>query len=273
MQKDCHFYATLCLAKTAGYSDEKAKLLAWANEECDYTLQVKAWNCLWSNLGLYFHFWPGDNNNPKPQPVVDYRYGFWGQQLKESLERKHLICRVDSELSRQIIDEAIEAERAENDCNALCRLGIGLHGLQDNYSHDGWVGKFSRHNVLPAWSHDKFTPSLPFHYGHSPMGKTPDIANAVWYDPRTGETIRNRYRVFDAISKTGEALGITSPPEIYKIFADVGDYERRKQKLREFAGMPDLRFSEIRKDMLRIYGLEFEQAAAAQARIVKEYLK
>src|SRR3990167_5213010 len=250
-QRDLHFYATLALAKAAGYSDEDAKLLAWADEECDYTLQVKAWNCLWSNLGLQFHFLPGDP--------------------------KDLICRVDSELSRRIM-ASVAVSKPETwryyMAQDLCALGIALHGLQDTYSHDGWVGKFSRHNVLPAWSHDKFTPSLPFPYGHSPKGREPDIANATWYDPRTNQTINNIDRVESALFATSQVLGLDhTPAGVSKIFANVEDYEARKQALRELAGMPNLRFSEIRAEMLKRYGAQFKQAAAAQATIIKKYLK
>src|SRR3990167_9661932 len=241
-QRDLHFYATLALAKAAGYSDEDAKLLAWADEECDYTLQVKAWNCLWSNLGLQFHFLPGDP--------------------------KDLICRVDSELSKRIMDFA------DGPASPI-RVGIALHSaVQAPYFHDGWVGKFSRHNVLPAWSHDKFTPSLPFPYGHSPKGREPDIANATWYDPRTNQTINNIDRVESALFATSQVLGLDhTPAGVSKIFANVEDYEARKQALRELAGMPNLRFSEIRAEMLKRYGAQFKQAAAAQATIIKKYLK
>jgi len=246
-QLDIHGYSTLAIAKSAGYSDEDAVLLAWSNTETDKSLQVNWRNVIWSNLGLYFHFLPGDP--------------------------KDLVVRVDSELSRQIIgDEAI--------CSlppaplGVIALGIALHGLQDTYSHNGWVGKFSRHNVLPAWSHDKFTPSLPFPYGHSPKGREPDIANATWYDPRTNQTINNIDRVESALFATSQVLGLDhTPAGVSKIFANVEDYEARKQALRELAGMPNLRFSEIRAEMLKRYGAQFKQAAAAQATIIKKYLK
>jgi hypothetical protein len=104
------------------------------------------------------------------------------------------------------------------------------------------------------------------------MGTIPDVANAVYLDPRTGNTIRNTDRIFGAITKTGQVLGIRSLPEIYRIFADVEDYDLRKQRLRDLAGMPDLRFSEIRADMLKKYKEPFLQAAAAQAKIVRDYL-
>ena len=87
-QSDLHEYATLCLAKAAGYSDDDAKLLAWADGETDHTLQVQWYNCPWSNLGLYYHFWPGD--------------------------KKDLICRVDSELSRWIIIGRLAASPHNN---------------------------------------------------------------------------------------------------------------------------------------------------------------
>ena len=209
------------------------------------------WNCLWSNLGLQFHFLPGDP--------------------------KDLICRVDSELSRRIM-ASVAVSKPETwryyMAQDLCALGIALHGLQDTYSHDGWVGKFSRHNVLPAWLNDKFTPSLPFPYGHSPMGKTPDIAIATWYDPRTGRTISNPVRVTQALDATAKVLGLAECTlSVQEIFDDEQLYETRKQKLREFAGMPSLRFSVIRAEMLKRYNMPFQEAAAAQAKIVKECLQ
>src|SRR3990167_6285483 len=248
-QLDIHGYSTLAIAKSAGYSDEDAVLLAWSNTETDKSLQVNWRNVIWSNLGLYFHFLPGDP--------------------------KDLVVRVDSELSRQIIgDEAI--------CSlppaplGVIALGIALHGLQDTYSHNGWVGKFSRHNVLPAWSHDKFTPSLPFPYGHSPKGREPDIANATWYDPRTNSRIVNIERVEAALDATAVAVGgnrVCAIDEIAVIFRRIQDYEARKQALRELVGLPDLRFSDIRREMLAKYGKEYRQAAANQVAIVKGFVK
>lgn len=242
-QSDVHGYATLALAKAAKYSDQDSVLLAWSNIETDHSLQVQWWNCAWSNLGLYAHFWPGNCED--------------------------LICRVDSELVGRIIGTAIGNIR-----HRLCALGIALHGLQDTYFHQNWLGKFSRHNCLPVWSRNTFTPSLPFPYGHSPMAKMPDIANATWYDPRTGDTVVNKVRVELALEATAKVLGLEEVPlAIRAIFWHQPDYDTRKQKLRELAGMPYLRFSRVRAEMMKKYGKEFTAAAKEQARIVKEYLK
>lgn len=243
-QKDVHAYGTLAIAKAAGYSDDDAVLLAWSNIETDYSLQVKPWNCLWSNLGLYFHFWPSD--------------------------KKDLICQVDSDLSKRIIgDEAILSLPSAP--LGLIALGIALHGFQDTYFHSTWVGKFSRHNVLPAWSHDKFTPSLPFPYGHSPKPEA-DIANATWYDPRSNEVIVNNDRVTEALNASARVLGLEYCPSdiLAKMYYE--SYEVRKQKLRDLAGMPNLKFTEIRKEMLNKYRNPFFDAAKAQAEIVRSYL-
>ncbi len=162
---------------------------------------------MWSNLGLCFHFIPGDP--------------------------KDLICRVDSELSRRIMMQ-FKVYRCVTPF-AFCKLGIALHGLQDTYSHQGWVGKFSKHNVLPAWSHDKFTPSLPFPYGHSPMGKTPDVANAIWYDPRTNAIVTNVHRTVIALQRTAAVLGLGELPlKIRSVFTNTlpsFGYTARKQAL------------------------------------------
>ena len=261
-QKDIHAYGTLAIAKAVGYADEDAILLAWADDESDYTLQVKPWNCLWSNLGLQFHFWPAD--------------------------KKDLICRVDSELSKRIANDVSIVAEGIKLCSGgtakpymLCRIGIALHGLQDTYSHQNWIGKFNDYNVLPAWSREGIHLNwLVPPYGHSPMGKTPDIATATWYDPRTGKTINNKARVEAALLATSQALGLEcTPKHISMVFADVedtkdiGDYVRRKQKLRNLAGMQHIHFSKMRADMLKRYGVQFKAAAAAQAKIVKEYLR
>lgn len=251
-QSDLHAYATLCIAKAAGYSDEDAVLLAWADLETDYTLQVKTWNCFWSNLGLEFHFWPGDP--------------------------KDLICWVDSELSKLVTHHVafnMIIEPPYKDLQKLCALGIALHGLQDTYFHQNWVGKFDKHNCLPLWAKQKnrFIWSLPFPYGHSTKGLEPDIANAVWYDPRTQQTIVNLDRVIYALRATARILGLSEIPDgVIRIFYNEPDYDMRKQNLRELAGMPDLRISKIRKEMLKKYGAAFGTAAKEQARIVKDYL-
>ena len=250
---DLHELATLNIAKAAGYSDEDAVLLAWANgmtDRCDgmgFHTQVNALTCLWSKAGLYFHFWPSD--------------------------KKDLICRVDSELSERITKPLRLAPRYSSPVG-LCYCGIALHGLQDSYFHSNWTGKFSRHNVLPAWANGKFTPSLPFPYGHSPMGKIPDVATATWYDPRTSEIIKNGDRVKAALEATARTLGLAELPlAVEMIFSLQHDYEERKKSLRELAHMPKLRLSEIRKEMLKKYRVELMQAAKAQARIVEDYLK
>ena len=253
-QKDIHAYGTLAIAKAAGYSDEDALLLAWSNTETDKSLQVTWRNVIWSNLGLYFHFVP---SNPKD-----------------------LICRPDSELCKRIIASvAVSKPQTWRHYMAqdLIALGIALHSVvQDPYFHNGWTGKFSRHNVLPAWANDKFTPSLPFPYGHSPKGREPDIANATWYDPRTNSRIVNIERVEAALDATAVALGgnrVCVIDEIAVIFRRIQDYEARKQALRELVGLPDLRFSDIRREMLAKYGKEYRQAAANQVAIVKGFLK
>jgi hypothetical protein len=185
-------------------------------------------------------------------------------------------------LSRRIIDDVLGTALKIHGLNSsvawtplgLCALGVALHGLQDSYFHQNWTGAFSRHNVLPAWSKERLTLSIPFPFGHSPMGKMPDIANAEWYDPRTGETVVNIFRVWDAIDKTASVLGASTDKykEIIDIFTDVKDYDARKQALRDLAEMPFLHFSKIRKEMWRKYKQPFMAAAEAQAKIVKEYL-
>jgi len=242
---DMHELATLNIAKAAGYSDEDAVLVAWADGETDHSLQVKWWNCPFSNLGIFYHFIPSAPDN--------------------------LICQPDSELSRRIIDGA--KSNPPWSIERKCAVGIALHGLQDTYFHQNWAGKFSRHNVLPAWWNKKFTPSLPFPYGHSPKGLEPDIATATWYDPRSNETIINRERVFDAIAATCRVLGNPDAKDVFRIFADVDDYEKRKEALRKLAGMTNLSFSSIRAEMLAKYKKLFTEAARVQAEIVKDYLK
>jgi len=254
-QRDIHFYGTLAIAKAAGYSDADAKLIAWADEETDYTLQCQWYNPhRWNHYGLCFHFWPGDKDN--------------------------LICSPDSELSKRIITNVTHDHLTEQ---GLCAIGIAAHGLQDSLFHRGWVGKFSRHNCLPLWSKNKFTPSIPFPFGHTALAKIPDIASAMWYDPRNGQTIHNRSRAIPAAVATAKVLGTGDIPAIIRIFAHEDDYETRKRrlrndydtrkrKLRNLAGMPDLRFSDIREGILKKYGKVFMAAAKEQAKIVKEYL-
>ena len=215
--------------------------------ETDHTLQVKPWNCLWSNLGLYYHFLPSAPDN--------------------------LICRVDSELIKLITKPLYLVPRYSSPVG-LCYCGIALHSaVQDPYFHSGWVGKFSRHNVLPAWSKERLTLNIIPPYGHSPMLKIPDVATATWYDPRTSEIIKNGDRVKAALEATARTLGLAELPlAVEMIFSLQHDYEERKKSLRELAHMPKLRFSEIKKKMLKKYRVELMQAAKAQAQIVRDYL-
>ena len=248
-QRDIHFYGTLAIAKAASYSDADAKLIAWADEETDYTLQCQWYNPhKWNYYGLCFHFWPGDKEN--------------------------LICSPDSELSRRIITNATCGHFTEQ---GLCTIGIALHGLQDSYFHQSWVGRFSKYNCLPVWSKNKFTPSIPFPFGHSPLAKIPDIASAMWYDPRNGQTIHNKSRAILAVNATAKVLGMDDTKDDIKditfIFAREDDYDTRKRKFRSLASMPDLMFSDIREEMLKKYRKPFMAASYVQAKTVKNYLK
>lgn len=239
MQRDVHFYMTLACAKQARY--HHLVEVAWSNYQVDcckgfdWHTQVNAFTWLWSRAGLYYHFLPGASE----RIVVE-----------------------DSSLAQELIKLATNP----------FELGIALHSLQDTFSHQGFTGTLSKINDCFTWEKPWYA-ILP-NYGHTDMCKLPDMAGAVWTDPRNGEIVYNPIRAERCIKATARSF-----PQGH--YVDIGclcepleeSYDERKRMWSEMAGFPDLKFGEIKDKFWKKYKLKFIKAANRQKRIVKSHLK
>lgn len=152
------------------------------------------------------------------------------------------------------------------------QLGIALHSFQDTFSHRNFSGTYSRKNNTQPWA--QFWP----HYGHCAVFKSPDIANATWFDGRLADSyVSNIPRFTRALAETYRALGGTgiagwkTSSVILKVLYEQ-DYETRKRKWSVLAGTNGLRFSHIKDDMWAAYKKDWLKAAKRQRDIVKELI-
>ncbi len=226
MQKDIHFYLTYALAVKAGLSIETVRKIAWACQYVDDMTKAELHGAQtqcsptgnWSDRQVQysvlvpFHFLPGS---------------------------KGWIVEANSKRARAIVEAAGDDP---------LRFGIALHALQDTFSHQGFTGWVEDANA--CYWFNKYIP-IPFpNIGHADMGYAPDITNAVWYDPRTEETIDNKVRAMAAAEAVYEFL---SPyrenwPEIakeLKVIFNTPNYEKRKQMLRDMAEDDEVRYSKL----------------------------
>lgn len=246
-QKDIHYYATRCIAKEAGYSDEDAELIAWANVQTDtckgfgFHTQVNPITYLWSKAGTYFHFLPGDD--------------------PERPEMTTANCWIAQKLVKM--------------ATSPIEKGIALHSLQDTWSHQNFYPKCTRENNTQQWA--QWWP----HYGHSAMIKTPDILAADWYDGRIGQNVINRERfryalraTYTALAENGANVGAWSQSsEAMKILSDRAlDYEARKAAWATASGIR-ASASKTDKEMWAEHIAEFKAAAKRQKQVVQEWLR
>lgn len=229
MQKDAHFYATLALCVRAGYSPEEAKLIAWANymTDCTRLTQVKwSWQ-MWGkgNPGPWFHF-------------IEHKGTVYeGSAIAADLVRK---------------------------AETPIQLGIALHAFQDTSSHAGFVGRMDKRNVMGLGRGYWLLPP----YGHAQLLRRPDRCEIIWTDSRTGE-VRNNAIIFANCLQDMYSL-VLRPDSPATLVSDIfgvtilPNYEARKAHWARLAGMPDIRFSEIKKEMWAKHKKEFKAAAKRQ---------
>ena len=254
MQKDFHFYVTYALARKAGYSEDNAAKIAWADEYTDrqtdeniYEIQtqcpkVDRWDDPQIQLTVLvpFHFIPGDDEG-------------WAWKTTQNGPRARRLVRA--------------AEASED----LCRIGIALHALQDTFSHQGFSGWREARNSCYPWYYLKST--LP-NVGHTEMLAMPDMVDRVWTDPRTNKRIDNRRRALAAAKATftslcrasGNGMGTTTwsglrqeLPAIFKL----EDYNERKRRLKALSGSPSINYAHTDEAIGTTMKADFVVAASA----------
>jgi len=234
MQKDVHFYLTHYLATKAKLNVMQAAEIAWANQYTDdntkpalHRLQTQC-DTLgnWSDVQIQatvivpFHFIPG-GHIPK----------YW-------------VVKRNSRLAQAICESAIKSADS-------FRLGIALHALQDTYSHEGWTGWREDHNSCFPWYY--LQSAIP-NVGHAEMRVIPDIATAIWTDPRNQRVINNKdkvmgvaaetYRWLQKFSNHGTPSFETFRHEVVD-FLGIVDYDKRKAYLMRQIGADALRYSDL----------------------------
>lgn len=233
MQRDCHYYSTLALCIRAGYSPEEAKLIAWANYQCDCTrlTQVKYPWQIFTSVGEFFHFVDRDK-------IRNYI---------------------------QILCSFTDTSKAQT--SWLIELGIALHAFQDSYSHEGFVGRLDKRNVMGLGRGYWLIPP----YAHSQMRRIPDRTECVWTDTRTGE-VKNNAEIFsEALYQTYRLIRKPETPamagEVERVCFEES-YNERKIQWYRLAGFTKIRFSEETKILWPRHKKVFIAAAKRQ----KEFL-
>lgn len=178
MKRDFHFDVVRLLCAWAGLDSEQSTLIAWASEKTDRVVEPprgaiqtqvapKLLGANWDDrqvqltVMVAFHFIPGDG-----EP--------W-------------IVTANSTRAQKLVEAAL---------GDPVRLGIALHTLADTWSHQNFSGFIDNRNSCYAWSNlvGGLLPDL----GHIDMMEQPDMIEAEWTDPRTGEKIVNRERFSEA---------------------------------------------------------------------------
>lgn len=226
MEHDQHYSRTANIAATILRADE-AQLLAWSNWMVDCTTLTTCNAATWLLPGAgrrmkAFHFIPGTN-------------GFWCDIPDYNMRLRDLIGRAGDWIE----------------------LGIALHALQDSYSHQDFVGGFSKHNS--GFAYASWWRSVSPNFCHNDFVKLPDMYDAVWYDPRTELIVDNEKR-FDAAAAYVRAV-MKAPPRQTRVFPTVR-YDDRKRKWEEEAGVQP--FEDIHKDYWSKYGRKWQKAAVRQ---------
>lgn len=250
MQKDTHFYLTYALAVKAGIAASVAEKIAWANYYTDkliepgldgmFTQTISRWRQkkVQREVLIPFHFLPGED------------------------EKQPWVVTADSWMARALVTFAAS--------DNPIRFGIALHAYQDSFSHQGFTGWRDDFNSCWLWWDLR---SIMPNVAHTEMGPIPDIATAVWTDPRTGKTIDNRKRVMACARGTYGflcAFGNSGTwPHWYRIgfrlwrILRIKNYDKRKDALRKWAGRPDLSYTTLDKQVTRPQRMRFVDAARA----------
>lgn len=247
MLGDNHYYMTQYLAIEAGWSKKDAQQLAWANAFTDDCTDIKKYGfrtacgvlqdwwkkSVQRDIITPFHFLPGADPNNK-----------W-------------VVTANSPLARHLMTEAIKSGNPY-------RIGEAGHAYMDTYSHQRWTGWNEKFNEC-YWFKNIPNP-LP-NVGHTNMGVIPDMTEAVYTDPRTGEIISNALRFAQAAFGIWKYIGTADNCPSIKDFFIEKDYEKRKEYCMVNGGFG--KYSKIKPTKMMIKN--FVEAAKIQQKIVKEW--
>ncbi len=199
MQKDFHFYATMVLARAAGFNADDARIIATASQYVDdsteyqpidikvngYMLRfdptcssydsIDLSNLDWTNqkkVWIPFHFLP--ERLFKPRKSLDFSY----------------VTAPASIFARSLLKEAIH-EPLNRYKLRLVRIGIAMHTYGDSFSHSCFSGRHNKENnvqKMALWRKNNWDESifrktflnLAPQIGHAEAGCYPDYPFQKW---------------------------------------------------------------------------------------------
>jgi hypothetical protein len=167
MQADMHYYGTYCMARAAGLTMDAAQIVASAAQYVDDNVHgdpivMKDGARLQREPTAHHITDVIENINPNDQRNVWVPFHFLPGNETEDGNADYTIrlrCRKDSEPARFMVEHVLKAAAA--DLVALERLGITAHVYADTFSHHGFSGVGSRHNMVESnsftFDHDEET--------------------------------------------------------------------------------------------------------------------
>lgn len=232
MQQDFHFYATMVLARAAGFNPDDARIIATACQYVDDSTEyqpinikvngdvlkfdptctsykaINPANLDWANqkrVWIPFHFLP---TRPfKPKKSLHFVY----------------TTSPDSIFSKFLLQQAIY-EPLNNYKVRLIRIGIALHTYADTFAHAGFSGRHSKENDvqnMTLWSSGKWMESiirktvlnLAPQIGHAEAGSYPDYPFQKW-KCKLGENSQK-------INRDNTVVFLKTAEQIYLIFQGI----------------------------------------------------
>ncbi|MFT5708995.1 MAG: putative transcriptional regulator [Oceanospirillaceae bacterium] len=158
MQEDMHYYGTYALARAAGISAKKAQVIAYAAQYVDDSTNSDSE--VHEDGGMFQTIATAHTNqevisnaaaNHTEQRQVWVPFHFFPGNQGDSLSER-LLCRKDSNLAREMVQNHIQHSLQVQDSYALPLLGIMAHVYADTFSHYGFSGVSSRRNEVDGHS-------------------------------------------------------------------------------------------------------------------------
>ena len=195
MDIEFHYWITGWIARTAGFEQDEAKIIAYASQyvdDNDICFRIRDRN----GSKNYRNFISQTMNILKPKQELMRIYPIFhfvpGDPEAESARRRdnrvHLLNTTpDSANANEIIDEALKITGE----NSLYRIGIASHSYADTWAHQNFVGWRDSFNQIGL----KLLPDI----GHAQAGYHPDRVAHFWTDKRLEDReISNRNRFLAA---------------------------------------------------------------------------
>ena len=163
-----HYYAAYAMARLAGLRPKAARTIATASQYVDDAVEAdiqhhENGNNLAPIVTAHRLVELIENRDVNDQPFVWVPFHFFpgnkGPENKDQVFTEQLICRKDSPLINELIDQYLDLKDRPF---ALELIGLIAHVYADTFSHAGFSGVSSRRNKVEAAS---ITPFMTLHPG------------------------------------------------------------------------------------------------------------